>query len=91
LRRLLPPRMKKSLSRTSRGVAFVLAAIWLAAGVLALAAAFAHRRVLPGAIAIAAIVYGLIWRRAAARAQLLTWRELVAPWRSGRRAGPDRE
>ncbi|MFI4901885.1 MAG: hypothetical protein ACHP91_00570 [Burkholderiales bacterium] len=64
--------MKKNLSRTSRVVAFALAAIWLAAGVLALALAFAYRRVLPGAIAVVAIVYGLMWWRVAARAQLLT-------------------
>ena len=83
--------MRKSLSRTSRVVAFALAAAWLAAGVLALALALADRRVLTGTIAIVAIVYGLMWWRVAARAQLLTWRELVAPWRSGRGAGPDRE
>ncbi|HEV8502851.1 MAG TPA: hypothetical protein VGR63_14840 [Casimicrobiaceae bacterium] len=72
-------------------MAFALAATWLAAGVLALAFALAQRRMLPGALAIAAIVYGLLWWRVAARARLLTWRELVAPWRTGRRAGPDRE
>ena len=83
--------MNNRLSRTSRAVAFALAATWLAAGVLALAFALTQRRMLPGAVAIAAIVYGLLWWRAAARARLLTWRELVASWRAGRRAGPERE
>jgi hypothetical protein len=74
-------RKKGSLSRLERGLAIALAAIWLVGGACGIYLALARGRWGLSFVALAAVIYGAAWLRVAARARLLTWNELVAPWR----------
>ena len=74
--------IRGNLSGVNRAVALVLALVWLGAGAAAIVFGLSHGRVVVVIVAAMAIVYGLLWLRVAARSRLLTWRELVAPWRA---------
>ena len=73
---------RSALGSVNRAVAVVLAIVWLVAGVAAIVFGAAHGRWLLVAIAFLAVGYASLWFRVVARSRLLTWRELVAPWRS---------
>jgi hypothetical protein len=75
--------MKRSrtLSSSERVLAVCLSLAWLCGGALALYSALIHSRWGIGVAAIAALIYGAAWLRVAALSRLLTWAELVAPWR----------
>jgi hypothetical protein len=86
LPRHAPESSARRLSRLERWLAIALALVWLGGGIAALVLAVAESRWSLGACALLALPYGAAWLRIAARARLLTWAELVAPWRSiGRR------
>ena len=73
---------RRNLSTAERTVAFVLSLAWLAGGCVGVyfgAVLFHWGLIVFGVLAIA---YGVAWVRVALRSRLLTWRELVAPWRS---------
>lgn len=72
---------RRSLSPIERGVAVILAVVWLLAGAAGLYVALAHSRWTLAIVSVAALVYAAAWLRVAARSRLLTWRELIAPWR----------
>ena len=68
--------------RKVRIVGGALAAVWLAAGVAAVAVAGLTSRwvlLVPG---LFALWYGLVWSRVARQGRLLRGRELWAPWRA---------
>ena len=72
-----------SLSPFERGLAVCLSVVWLCGGAFALYFAVGHSRWSMGAVALAALIYGAVWLRVAALSRVLTWSELVAPWRRG--------
>ena len=72
---------RKALSPIERGVAVSLALVWLCGGAFALYLALVHARWGVAIGGVAALVYGAAWLRVAARSRLLTWHELIAPWR----------
>jgi hypothetical protein len=72
------------LSAAQRAVALCLALVWITAGSTAAYFAFVRSRWLIAGAALAAIVYGIAWVRVALLARLLTWREILAPWRRNR-------
>jgi hypothetical protein len=74
-------RRTATLSRLERGLAVCLSVIWLAGGAFALYLALARGHWMMAFVALGALVYGAAWLRVAARSRLLTWVELVAPWR----------
>jgi len=67
--------------RTIRVVAGLLAAVWLAAGVAAIAVALSTSRWLLALVGLVAAGYGAVWLRAARQGRLLSVREALAPWR----------
>jgi hypothetical protein len=70
------------LSRLERLLAIGLSLVWLGAGCAALHLAFAQARWGVGIGALLALLYGAAWLRVAALSRLLTWPELIAPWRA---------
>ena len=74
--------IRGNLSGVNRAVAFALAIVWLGGGTAALVVGLGHAQVVMVIVAMGAIVYGSLWLRVAARSRLLTWRELIAPWRT---------
>jgi len=62
-------------------LAVCLALVWLCGGAFACYFALLHFRWGMAFVALAALVYGAAWLRAAALSRLLTWPELIAPWR----------
>jgi len=73
---------RKKLSRLNRLTALVLAVVWLGAGIAALAAGFLRSQWLLLPVGLFAVVYGVLWLRVVARSRLLSWHELLAPWRA---------
>jgi hypothetical protein len=71
-----------NLSRVNRGVAFSLALVWLGAGITGIVLGLSRGNVSLLVVALAAVVYAVLWIRVAARSRLLTWRELATPWRN---------
>lgn len=72
------------LGLVSRLIAAILSLAWAGAGVAGLVVAFTHGRwvlVLPATFAI---WFSVLWARVAGRARLLTWKEVVTPWRTSR-------
>jgi hypothetical protein len=82
-RTLGPNRMRRTgtLSPPERGLAVGLAVLWLCGGAFALYFALIHSRWGMGLVALTALIYGAAWLRVAALSRLLTWPELIAPWR----------
>ena len=72
---------RSALSTFERALALCLSLVWLCGGALGLYAAVAHNRWLLGFAAIAALVYGAAWVRVVVLSRLITWSELVLPWR----------
>jgi membrane protease YdiL (CAAX protease family) len=71
------------LSRLDRGLAVILSLVWLLGGAFGLYLGVTRSRWGLAALSLAALCYGLAWLRVALRSRLLTWRELVVPWRRG--------
>jgi hypothetical protein len=80
--RAIVVRRNARLSRVERGLAVVLSVIWLLGGCAGLYVAALGSHWALAAVALAAIVYGLVWLGVAVSARLLTWRDMVAPWRA---------
>jgi ABC-type transport system involved in cytochrome bd biosynthesis fused ATPase/permease subunit len=75
---------KRALSKVERAVALCLALVWITVGCTAAYFALVRSRWLIAAAALAAIVYGMAWVRVALLARLLTWKEILVPWRPER-------
>ena len=74
--------IRGNLSGVNRVVALVLALVWLGVGTVAIVLGLGRGQVVLVVVAGAAIVYGILWLHVVARSRLLTWRKLVAPWRT---------
>ena len=74
--------MRAKLGHISRAVAAILSLIWASAGIAGLAAAYAYGRWVLALAAFVALWYAALWAHVAARARLLTWREIAVPWRA---------
>ena len=74
--------MRKSITSINRVTAAVLAVIWLALAIAGLAAVRQTGN-LALAVAVAfALLYAVLWTRVALLARLLTWTEVLTPWRA---------
>jgi hypothetical protein len=73
-----------TLSGFERGLAVSLSLVWLSGGALALYVAMVQSRWGMGVLALPALAYGAAWLRVAALSRVLTWPELIAPWRRPR-------
>jgi hypothetical protein len=74
--------IRGKLSSVNRAIALALAVVWLGAGVAGIVLGLIHGRLLLVVLALFAISYAVLWFRVVARSRLLTWRELVVPWRA---------
>ena len=75
---------RRNLSSVERILAVALSITWLTGGCVALYFALTSVRWGLLVCAVLAVAYGVAWLRVARRSRLLTWRELVMPWRSAR-------
>ncbi len=73
--------IRRQISGVDRGVAVVLAVVWLCAGATGMVLGWARGQPVLVLVGAAAIVYAALWFRVAARSRLLSWRALFAPWR----------
>ena len=73
---------RRELSGVNRMVALVLAVIWLCAGIGAILFGFMQARWVFVVLGVFALWYALLWLRVVSRRRLLTWAELVVPWRT---------
>jgi len=65
----------------NRGVALVLAVVWLLAAIAGVIVGIVDGRPLMIAVAILAGWYSALWFRVVAQGRLLRWRDVAAPWR----------
>lgn len=72
----------RSVTGIDRFIAFVLACVWLGAGVAGFIVAIADARLLLGLVSLLALGYACLWFRVVARSRLLTWTALAMPWRA---------
>jgi len=72
---------RNKLGGLNRMTALLLAVVWLSVGFVSIALGFLQGYWLAIVCGLFAIVYGVLWLRVVARSQLLSWQELVAPWR----------
>jgi hypothetical protein len=72
---------QSKLSTVNRSIALVLAVVWLLAGVAAIGAGLMHSSWLPLLLGVFALAYAFLWLRVVAKGRLLTWADVVAPWR----------
>ena len=73
---------RKKLGRLSQLTALFLATVWLGAGIFAIAVGYLRGQWLLPAVGLFAVVYGILWLRVVAQSRLLSWQEVVAPWRA---------
>jgi hypothetical protein len=73
--------IRRSLTGVDRMVALALASVWLSAGTAALVFGLVHGRSPLAIIGGFAWWYAILWFRVVAQSRLLSWTELVAPWR----------
>lgn len=74
--------MRAKLGHLNRAVAAILALAWTGAGLAGLVAASVYGHWLAAFAALFALWYAILWVRVAVYARLLTWREVVTPWRA---------
>ena len=73
--------IRSKLSDVNRAIALALAFVWLGAGVVGIVLGLINDLVLLVGLALFAISYAVLWFRVVTRSRLLTWRELIVPWR----------
>jgi len=71
----------RPLSRVDRMGAFVLAVIWLIAGIAAIFIGLTQARWFLAALGVFGLWYALLWLRVVSRRRLRTWAEFAFPWR----------
>ena len=74
--------IQRDVVGVNRAVAFALAAIWLSAGAAAIFFGLMQSRWTLVVAGLFALGYSLLWLRVTARKRLLTWTDVVVPWRS---------
>jgi hypothetical protein len=70
------------LSQINRVAAGILAFVWAGAGIAGLVIGYVHGRWLVAVPALFALWYAGLWLRVAAQARLLSWSDVVRPWRA---------
>jgi hypothetical protein len=75
---------RRKLNRLSRLTALLLALVWSGAGLVAIAAGYLRGHWLLSTVGLFAVMYGVLWLRVVARSRLLSWHQVVAPWRAAR-------
>jgi hypothetical protein len=73
---------RNKVTGCNRAIAFALAAIWLCAGTAGVYAGCARNQIVLAVCGVLAVAYALLWLRVAAHSRLLSWREVVLPWRA---------
>jgi predicted branched-subunit amino acid permease len=73
--------IRSKISNVNRAIALALALVWLGAGVVGIVLGLIHDQVLLVGFALFAISYAVLWFRVVTRSRLLSWRELIVPWR----------
>jgi len=73
--------MQNKLGPVQRIFAATLAIVWGGAGTLGLIAGPIYGRWGPALAGIFGVWYATVWARVAISARLLTWREMLIPWR----------
>ena len=73
--------IRSKLSDVNIAIALALAFVWLGAGVVGIVFGLINDQVLLVGLALFAISYAVLWFRVVTRSRLLTWRELIVPWR----------
>jgi hypothetical protein len=73
---------RRKLSGLNRFTALLLALVWLGAGFIAIAIGFVRSRWLVSIGGVFAIAYGVLWLRVVVRSRLLSWQEVIEPWRT---------
>jgi len=71
----------RSVTGIDRFIAFILACVWLGAGVAGFIIAMVDARLLLGLVSLLAVGYACLWFRVVALSRLLTWTSLALPWR----------
>ena len=80
---------KRPVTGVNRFVAFVLGCVWLAGAAGGIAAAVGEGPRWLALPSLFALAYGMLWLRVCAQSRLLTWSDVVTPWRA-RARHPDR-
>ena len=81
---LLSPNVatRKEVRGINRLVALLIGGVWILAGAGAIGFGLVHGRWGLAAAGVIAMGYGVLWLRVVVRSRLLTWSEVVAPWRA---------
>ena len=66
----------------NRLVAALLAVVWAGAAAIGVTAAFRYHSAVAGVAGLLAFAYAAAWALVAIRARLVSWRELLRPWRA---------
>ena len=74
---------RNQIHGVNRATALALALVWLCLGGAGVVIGVIEQRWVLIAVALTAMGYAVLWLYVAARSRLLTWRQLVAPWRTG--------
>ena len=72
----------RTISPLERLLALVLASIWILGGCVAIYLSLLRGRAVLAVCALLAIVYGVTWLLVSMRSRLLTWPELLRPWKN---------
>lgn len=72
----------RTISPLERLLALVLASIWILGGCVAIFLSLFRARAVLVVCALLAIVYGVTWLRVSTQSRLLTWPELLRPWKN---------
>jgi hypothetical protein len=70
------------LGSINRFVAAILTLVWACAGVAGLIVAFTQGVWVAAVAGVFALLYAILWGRVATHARLLTWSDIVTPWRA---------
>ena len=81
--------MTGKLGHISRVAAAIISVVWACAGIVGLVAAYAYGRWVLALASLFALGYATLWAHVVARARLLTWKEIAAPWRARSRRKAD--
>ena len=76
------PGQPRKVVGLDRATAVLLATVWLCGGMTGVYFGFLGSRYALAGCGVLAIWYAVQWLRVALRSRLLSWRELIAPWRA---------
>jgi hypothetical protein len=74
--------MQRTVTGVNRFVALALAVIWACAGAAGLVLAVLNGLPVLGLLSLFAVGYSVLWLRVFIRSRLLSWNQLLVPWRT---------